>query len=63
MLMNTTNLEYTCTGFNFGRGDLWYPPRLMQAGHTLQVETLSFYEVDKFICFLTQESNQNRPRR
>ena len=31
----------------------------MQAGHTLQVETSSFYEMDKFICFLTHESNQN----
>ena len=34
MLVNTTNLEYTCTGLNFGQGDLWYPPRLLQAGHT-----------------------------
>ena len=42
MLVNTTNLEYTCTGLNFSRGDLWYPPRLTQAGHTLQVETSSF---------------------
>ena len=57
MLVNTTNLEYTCTGLNFGLGDLWHPPRLMQAGHTLQVETSSFYEMD------THESNQNRPRR
>ena len=63
MLVNATNLEYMCTGLNFGRGDLWYPPRLMQAGQTLRVETSSFYEMNKFIYFVTHESNQNRPRR
>ena len=54
ILVNTTNLEYICTGLNenFGRGDSWYPPQSHSSGRNFfflwggQVHLFSYSRIE-----------------